>query len=85
MCFVEENNWNIIQSTTIVGMQYIRASFFNLGLRHPLYQLSEKPDWAFMREKQNNLAFLFGIDDHWGPLSMFEEARNLFVIVGLNY
>lgn len=47
-------------------------------------KLSEKPDWAFMREKQNNLAFLFGIDDHWGPLSMFEEISKQVPEVGLS-
>lgn len=36
-------------------------------------KLSETPDWAFMREKHNKISFLFGIDDHWGPLQMFEE------------
>ncbi|XP_059646599.1 uncharacterized protein LOC132293236 isoform X2 [Cornus florida] len=36
-------------------------------------KLSETPDWAFMRGKQSQLAFLFGVDDHWGPLQMFEE------------
>ncbi|KAH7511511.1 hypothetical protein JRO89_XSUnG0195800 [Xanthoceras sorbifolium] len=38
-----------------------------------LPQLSETPDWAFMRGNQDKIAFLFGIDDHWGPLQMFEE------------
>ncbi|VVA15427.1 PREDICTED: lipid droplet-associated [Prunus dulcis] len=36
-------------------------------------KLSETPDWAFMRENQHKIAVLFGIDDHWGPLQMFEE------------
>ncbi|XP_059462598.1 uncharacterized protein LOC132191540 [Corylus avellana] len=36
-------------------------------------KLTETPDWAFVREKQEKLAFLFGVDDHWGPLQMFEE------------
>nr|XP_028948821.1 lipid droplet-associated hydrolase-like isoform X1 [Malus domestica] len=36
-------------------------------------KLSETPDWAFMREKQHKMAFLFGVDDHWGPLQMLEE------------
>ncbi|XP_048226231.1 lipid droplet-associated hydrolase isoform X2 [Ricinus communis] len=36
-------------------------------------KLSEKPDWAFMRENQSKIAFLFGVDDHWGPLEMYEE------------
>ncbi|XP_010534397.1 PREDICTED: lipid droplet-associated hydrolase isoform X1 [Tarenaya hassleriana] len=36
-------------------------------------KLAEEPDWDFMRENQSRLAFLYGIDDHWGPLQMFEE------------
>ncbi|GMH28709.1 hypothetical protein Nepgr_030552 [Nepenthes gracilis] len=36
-------------------------------------KLSETPDWEFMRAKKDQIAFLFGSDDHWGPLSMFEE------------
>lgn len=27
-----------------------------------------------MREKQRKIAFLFGLDDHWGPLQMFDEV-----------
>jgi hypothetical protein len=37
------------------------------------YKLAAEPDWDFMRENQSKLAFLFGIDDHWGPLQLFEE------------
>ncbi|XP_042515879.1 lipid droplet-associated hydrolase [Macadamia integrifolia] len=36
-------------------------------------KLSEVPDWMFIRGRQDKIAFLFGIDDHWGPLTMFEE------------
>ncbi|XP_021289963.1 lipid droplet-associated hydrolase isoform X2 [Herrania umbratica] len=36
-------------------------------------KLSETPDWEFMRENQDKIAFMYGIDDHWGPLKMFEE------------
>ncbi|CAA7016127.1 unnamed protein product [Microthlaspi erraticum] len=36
-------------------------------------ELAAEPDWDFMRENQKKLAFLFGIDDHWGPLQLFEE------------
>lgn len=36
-------------------------------------KLSEVPDWNFIRGKQDQVAFLFGIDDHWGPISMYEE------------
>lgn len=39
------------------------------------YKLAAEPDWDFMRENQSRLAFLFGIDDHWGPLQLFEEVK----------
>ncbi|KAK9196665.1 hypothetical protein WN943_004795 [Citrus x changshan-huyou] len=37
-------------------------------------QLTKTPDWAFMRENQSKIAFLFGVDDHWGPQELYEEA-----------
>ncbi|KAI8562936.1 hypothetical protein RHMOL_Rhmol03G0074600 [Rhododendron molle] len=39
-------------------------------------KLSETPDWKFMREKQSQIAFLFGAEDHWGPLQMFDEISS---------
>ncbi|KAK4766860.1 hypothetical protein SAY86_014611 [Trapa natans] len=36
-------------------------------------KLSEEPDWAFWEMNKRKLAFLFGTDDHWGPLQMLEE------------
>ncbi|KAF8642135.1 hypothetical protein HU200_067394 [Digitaria exilis] len=36
-------------------------------------KLTEEPDWTFVRANEGKLAFLFGVDDHWGPLSHFEE------------
>lgn len=41
--------------------------------RTEFQMFSEAPDWEFLRAKQGQLAFLFGIDDHWCPLSLFEE------------
>jgi len=37
-------------------------------------KLSDDPDWAFMRRTKHKISFLFGIDDHWGPSSVFEEV-----------
>ncbi|KAH9738012.1 alpha/beta-Hydrolases superfamily protein [Citrus sinensis] len=37
-------------------------------------QLKNTPDWAFMRENQSKIAFLFGVDDHWGPQELYEEV-----------
>ncbi|KAG4913572.1 hypothetical protein JHK85_054961 [Glycine max] len=35
--------------------------------------VTEAPDWTFMREREAQKAFLFGVDDHWGPLHLLEE------------
>jgi hypothetical protein len=32
-----------------------------------------------MRENHEKIAFLFGVDDHWGPLQMFEEVSDGWV------
>ncbi|KAK7337293.1 hypothetical protein VNO77_17859 [Canavalia gladiata] len=37
------------------------------------WKLSETPDWTFIRERKAQFAFLFGVDDHWGPLQLLEE------------
>ncbi|KAF3441594.1 hypothetical protein FNV43_RR15509 [Rhamnella rubrinervis] len=49
-----------------------------------LAKLSETPDWAFMRAKHHKFAFLFGIDDHWGPLEMFEEISKEVPEIGVS-
>ncbi|KAG8053880.1 hypothetical protein GUJ93_ZPchr0001g29956 [Zizania palustris] len=36
-------------------------------------KLSEEPDWNFISTKQDQIAFLFGVDDHWGPLAHLEK------------
>ncbi|XP_021892478.1 lipid droplet-associated hydrolase isoform X2 [Carica papaya] len=36
-------------------------------------ELSKTPNWTFMRENQHKISFLYGIDDHWGPMYMFNE------------
>ncbi|KAK9079221.1 hypothetical protein SSX86_000891 [Deinandra increscens subsp. villosa] len=37
-------------------------------------ELVKAPDWEFMRKKRNRIAFLYGDDDHWGPLDMHDEV-----------
>lgn len=29
-----------------------------------------------MKKKYNQISLLFGMDDHWGPLSHFEEVKH---------
>ncbi|KAB5519672.1 hypothetical protein DKX38_023991 [Salix brachista] len=57
---------HLLQYHTFRNMLYMALMEFR--------KLSEMPDWAFMRENHEKIAFLFGVDDHWGPLQMFEEA-----------
>lgn len=58
-------------------MEYCKESrlFDCFNLFFLAYKLATEPDWDFMRENQSKLAFLFGIDDHWGPLQLFEEVN----------
>ncbi|XP_057974170.1 uncharacterized protein LOC131162053 isoform X2 [Malania oleifera] len=69
------NSWSAtaVEATCTHLLQYhcMRNMLF-MGMTE-FKKLSETPDWEFMRGKQGQIAFLFGIDDHWGPLSMFEE------------
>ncbi|XP_057805327.1 uncharacterized protein LOC131020493 [Salvia miltiorrhiza] len=37
--------------------------------------LPDKPDLEFITSKRSQIAFLFGLDDHWGPLHLYEEIR----------
>ncbi|KAK9122860.1 hypothetical protein Sjap_012462 [Stephania japonica] len=54
-------------------LQYhVMRNVFHMAMTE-FQMLAEAPDLMFMRGKQEKIAFLFGIDDHWGPLSMFEE------------
>ncbi|KAJ0973367.1 hypothetical protein J5N97_021326 [Dioscorea zingiberensis] len=56
---------NLMQYDTVQNVLFMAMTEFA--------KFSEEPDWTFMREKQNQLALLFGIDDHWAPSSFFEE------------
>ncbi|CAI0462811.1 unnamed protein product [Linum tenue] len=37
-------------------------------------EFSQAPDWEFMKKNQRKMTFLFGDDDHWGPLQVYEEV-----------
>ncbi|KAJ0973370.1 hypothetical protein J5N97_021329 [Dioscorea zingiberensis] len=56
---------NLMQYHTMQNVLFMATTEFA--------KFSEEPDWTFMREKQNQLALLFGIDDHWAPLSFFKR------------
>ncbi|KAM7271978.1 hypothetical protein ACFE04_031192 [Oxalis oulophora] len=60
-----------ITSTQLFQYHTIRNVLFMA--RGELIQLEETPDWTFIKENESKIGFLFGIDDHWGPLEMFEE------------
>ncbi|KAJ4979606.1 hypothetical protein NE237_010386 [Protea cynaroides] len=62
-----------VEATCTHLLQYhcIRNVFFLA--KSEFIKLSEVPDWMFIRGKQDQIAFLFGVGDHWGPLTMFEE------------
>ncbi|KAL3347370.1 hypothetical protein AABB24_021180 [Solanum stoloniferum] len=59
---------HVLRFHTVQNMLYMAMTEFE--------KLSEEPDWSFMREKKSQMAFLFGVDDHWGPLDLYEEISN---------
>ncbi|KAG8374051.1 hypothetical protein BUALT_Bualt11G0090700 [Buddleja alternifolia] len=58
---------HVLQYHTIRNMLFMAMTEFK--------KLPEKPDWDFIRGKKSQIAFLFGLDDHWGPLHVYEEIR----------
>lgn len=59
---------HVLKYHTVQNMLYMAMTEFE--------KLSEVPDWSFMREKKSQMAFLFGVNDHWGPLDLHEEISN---------
>ncbi|KAH7671332.1 Lipid droplet-associated hydrolase protein [Dioscorea alata] len=55
---------NILQYHTMRNVLYMVLTEFA--------EFTEEPDWEFMRDKKNQIALLFGTDDHWAPLSFFK-------------
>jgi len=64
-CAVEALCTQVLQYHVMRNVLYLAMTEFK--------KLPETPDWSFLREKQSRIAFLFGADDHWGPLHMFDE------------
>ncbi|CAA7396976.1 unnamed protein product [Spirodela intermedia] len=62
---VEAVSTNLLQYQTMRNVLFMTRTEFE--------KLSEEPDWSFIRTKQDQIALLFGDDDHWGPLSLSEE------------
>ncbi|XP_031484607.1 uncharacterized protein LOC116253756 isoform X2 [Nymphaea colorata] len=62
---VEATCSHLLQYNAVRNMCFMAMTEFE--------KFSEEGDWEFVREKQDQIAFLFGTDDHWGPLSLFEE------------
>ncbi|CAN4113987.1 unnamed protein product [Withania somnifera] len=59
---------HVLKYHTVQNMLYMAMTEFE--------KLSEVLDWSFMREKKNQMAFLFGVNDHWAPLDLYEEISN---------
>ncbi|XP_011077816.1 lipid droplet-associated hydrolase [Sesamum indicum] len=64
---VEVLRTHVLQYHTIRNMLFMAMTEFQ--------KLPEKTDSDFIRGKKNQIAFLFGLDDHWGPLHIHEEIR----------
>ncbi|CAA0822526.1 alpha/beta-Hydrolases superfamily protein [Striga hermonthica] len=56
---------HVLQYHTIRNMLYMAMTEFQ--------ELPKTPDLDFIREKKTEIALLFGHDDHWGPLHLYQE------------
>ncbi|XP_031102306.1 lipid droplet-associated hydrolase [Ipomoea triloba] len=56
---------HILQFHTMQNVLFMAMTEFD--------KLSDTLDWSFMRQKKNQMAFLFGNDDHWGPTHLLDE------------
>eukprot|EP00850_Spirogloea_muscicola_P014810 SM000109S14124 [mRNA] locus=s109:28644:30269:+ [translate_table: standard] len=53
---------------------HVMGNFSYMGMTE-FDTLQRKPDWSFLRHHGARIAFLFGVDDHWGPLDLCRERR----------
>ncbi|CAI0462808.1 unnamed protein product [Linum tenue] len=58
--------WFVSQYHLFRNMLYMAMTEFK--------EFSQAPDWEFMKKNQRKMTFLFGDDDHWGPLQVYEEV-----------
>ncbi|KAH0732842.1 hypothetical protein KY289_004030 [Solanum tuberosum] len=64
---------HVLRYHTVQNILYMAMTEFE--------KLSEVPDWSFMREKKSQMAFLFGVDDHWSPLDLYEEIYCVYDVM----
>ncbi|KAI4986585.1 hypothetical protein ZWY2020_019215 [Hordeum vulgare] len=68
-----ENDRLVVVKLIERGHRYHTMSNVLFMAKTKFLKLHEELDWNFIRAKQDQIAFLFGVDDHWGPLTHLEE------------
>lgn len=53
--------YSLVRNITYMGMTEFK-------------KMQTHPDWDFLKQRQDSISLLFGVDDHWGPLTLFEEV-----------
>ncbi|XP_024539584.1 lipid droplet-associated hydrolase isoform X1 [Selaginella moellendorffii] len=66
-CAVDTTCKYLLRSSMVANFTYMGMTEFA--------KLKEEVDWDFLRENHRRVCFLFGIDDHWGPLSLLEQVH----------
>ncbi|KAK7244847.1 hypothetical protein RIF29_39675 [Crotalaria pallida] len=77
--FIVRNSMGESWSTNAVEAACSHLSQYHT-MRNILYmvktefkEFSEAPNWTFIKERKAQIAFLYGVDDYWGPLEVLEE------------
>ncbi|CAN0847386.1 Lipid droplet-associated hydrolase [Linum grandiflorum] len=70
--YIGNSTWSNSAVETAQGY-LLKYHVFRNMLHMVMTEFKEAPDWEFMRENHSRMAFLFGVDDHWGPLQLCED------------
>ncbi|GAQ78211.1 hypothetical protein KFL_000090570 [Klebsormidium nitens] len=55
---------------------HVAANYVYMGATEfETFARLELPDWEFLDSQKGKVALLFGADDHWGPISLSDLAR----------
>eukprot|EP00898_Chlorokybus_atmophyticus_P009196 jgi/Chlat1/9278/Chrsp99S08499 len=66
---------DLIKPTAEDLLQYHNGAQFSFLGNTEFQQLVNAPDWAFMNDNKERIAFLFSEDDYWGPITHHNEIQ----------
>ncbi|CAN1277578.1 Lipid droplet-associated hydrolase [Linum perenne] len=78
--YIGNSTWSDSAVETAQGYLLKHHVFRNM-LHMVMTEFQEAPDWEFMRENHSRMAFLYGVDDHWGPLQIAKQVPEMTLAI----